>query len=66
MAHIYIYSPSGAVRDKTAFRRGIKRLQRSARRLRLLPRNPAHAPIEVQRGQDFAIEGMYCGLVRLG
>ena len=27
MAHIYIYSPSGAVRDKTAFRRGIQRLQ---------------------------------------
>lgn len=27
MAHIYIYSPSGAVRDKAAFRRGIKRLQ---------------------------------------
>lgn len=27
MAHIYIYSPSGAVRDKTAFRRGVKRLQ---------------------------------------
>lgn len=25
--HIYIYSPSGAVRDKTAFRRGIKRLE---------------------------------------
>lgn len=25
--HIYIYSPSGAVRDKVAFRRGIKRLQ---------------------------------------
>jgi muramoyltetrapeptide carboxypeptidase len=24
--HIYIYSPSGAVRDKAAFRRGIKRL----------------------------------------
>ena len=44
----------------------IKRLQRSARQLRLLPRNPAHAPIEVQRGQDFAIEGVYCGLVRLG
>ena len=44
----------------------IKRLQRSARRLRLLPRNPAHAPIEVQRGQDFAIEGVYCGLVRRG
>lgn len=27
MAHIYIYSPSGAVRDKAAFRRGIKQLQ---------------------------------------
>lgn len=25
--HIYIYSPSGAVRDKVAFRRGLKRLQ---------------------------------------
>lgn len=25
--HIYIYSPSGAVRDKTAFKRGVKRLQ---------------------------------------
>lgn len=25
--HIYIYSPSGAVRDKLAFRRGIQRLQ---------------------------------------
>ena len=25
--HIYIYSPSSAVRDKAAFRRGIKRLQ---------------------------------------
>ena len=26
--HIYIYSPSGAVRDKAAFRRAVKRLQR--------------------------------------
>ena len=25
--HIYIYSPSGAVRDKAAFKRGIKRLE---------------------------------------
>jgi muramoyltetrapeptide carboxypeptidase len=25
--HIYIYSPSGAVRDKVAFRRGVKRLE---------------------------------------
>ena len=44
----------------------IKRLQRTTRKIRLLPRNPAHAPIEVQRGQDFAIEGVYCGLVRVG
>ena len=27
MAHIYIYSPSSAVRDKAAFRRGLKRLK---------------------------------------
>lgn len=27
MSHIYIYSPSSAVRDKTAFRRGVKRLR---------------------------------------
>ncbi|KAB8315386.1 transcriptional repressor LexA, partial [Tolypothrix campylonemoides VB511288] len=32
--------------------------------LRLLPRNPDYAPIEVQPGQEFAIEGLYCGLVR--
>ncbi len=44
----------------------IKRLQRERRRIRLLPRNPAHAPIDVQPGQDFAIEGVYCGLVRRG
>ncbi len=28
MAHIYIYSPSGAVRDKAAFKRGIARLKK--------------------------------------
>ena len=33
-------------------------------KIRLLPRNPDYAPIEVQPGQDFAIEGLYCGLVR--
>lgn len=27
MAHIYIYSPSGAVRDRAAFRRGVARLK---------------------------------------
>ena len=42
----------------------IKRLERDDTRLRLLPRNPDFAPIEVPPGSDFAIEGVYCGLVR--
>ena len=42
----------------------IKRLQLGRDRIRLLPRNPDHAPIEVLPGQDFAIEGLYCGLIR--
>lgn len=42
----------------------IKRLQRTRHRIRLLPRNPAYEPIEVSPDQDFAIEGIYCGLVR--
>jgi repressor LexA len=44
----------------------IKRLQLDAGtgRVRLLPRNPAHAPIVVRPGQEFAIEGVFCGLVR--
>ena len=42
----------------------IKRLERTRTRLRLLPRNPDYAPIEVPPGADFAIEGIYCGLVR--
>jgi repressor LexA len=44
----------------------IKRLQRSAEAIRLLPRNPAYALIEVAPGQEFAIEGVFCGLVRRG
>ncbi|MEO7938879.1 MAG: transcriptional repressor LexA [Burkholderiaceae bacterium] len=44
----------------------IKRLRRERHRIRLLPRNPAHAPIDIEPGQDFAIEGVYCGLVRQG
>jgi repressor LexA len=44
----------------------IKRLSRTAHLLRLLPRNPAYAPIDVEAGQDFAIEGVFCGLVRRG
>jgi repressor LexA len=46
----------------------IKRLQLAGpapgASLRLLPRNPEYAPIEVAPGQDFAIEGVFCGLVR--
>ncbi len=37
MAHIYIYSPSGAVRDKAAFRRGIKRLQAQGHEVEIDP-----------------------------
>ncbi|MEA9656031.1 transcriptional repressor LexA [Xanthomonas campestris pv. raphani] len=44
----------------------IKRLERSADAIRLLPRNPAHAPIVVAADADFAIEGVYCGLIRQG
>ncbi|MFT3806748.1 transcriptional repressor LexA [Arenimonas sp.] len=42
----------------------VKRLQRTKTGIRLLPRNPDHAPIEIPRDADFAIEGLYCGLVR--
>ena len=44
----------------------IKRFERGERNIHLLPRNPAHAPIVVEPHQDFAIEGLYCGLVRQG
>ncbi|MGO1541041.1 MAG: transcriptional repressor LexA [Luteimonas sp.] len=42
----------------------VKLLKLGSDRIRLLPRNPDHAPIEVLPDQDFAIEGLYCGLVR--
>ncbi len=42
----------------------VKLLKIGQGRIRLLPRNPDYAPIEVLPGQDFAIEGLYCGLVR--
>lgn len=42
----------------------VKLLKIGKDRIRLLPRNPEHAPIEVRPDQDFAIEGLYCGLVR--
>jgi repressor LexA len=42
----------------------VKRLKIGKDGIRLLPRNPDYAPIEVRPDQDFAIEGLYCGLVR--
>jgi repressor LexA len=42
----------------------VKLLRQTRDAIRLLPRNPDYPPIEVQPGQDFAIEGLYCGLVR--
>jgi repressor LexA len=44
----------------------VKRLQRRRDKILLLPRNPDYAPIEVPADADFAIEGLYCGLVRKG
>jgi len=42
----------------------VKLLKIGKDRIRLLPRNPDYEPIEVRPDQDFAIEGLYCGLVR--
>lgn len=42
----------------------VKRLQNRGKRIRLLPANPDFAPIEVDPAQDFAIEGLYVGLLR--
>src|SRR5690606_36610695 len=42
----------------------IKRLHKSSAAISLLPRNPAYAPIVINPDQDFAIEGVFCGLVR--
>lgn len=42
----------------------IKRLSITSDVLRLMPRNPAYAPIDVEPGQDFAVEGVFCGLLR--
>jgi repressor LexA len=45
----------------------VKRFERRDGHIRLLPRNPAYAPIEVDpRATDFAIEGLFAGLVRPG
>ena len=43
----------------------VKRLELGGNRVRLLPRNPEHAPIEVDpRSDDFAIEGLFVGVLR--
>lgn len=42
----------------------VKVLHFGSEGLRLVPRNPAHPPIEVAEDQDFAIEGLFCGLLR--
>ncbi len=42
----------------------VKLLKMGKDGVRLLPRNPDFAPILVRPDQDFAIEGLYCGLVR--
>lgn len=42
----------------------IKRLELAADRLRLLPCNADYAPIEVPADAEFALEGLYCGLLR--
>ncbi|HSM11769.1 MAG TPA: transcriptional repressor LexA [Lysobacter sp.] len=42
----------------------VKLLKIGKDRILLLPRNPDYSPIEVLPDQDFAIEGLYCGLVR--
>ena len=45
----------------------VKRFERRDGHIRLLPRNPAYAPIDVDpRATDFAIEGLFAGLVRPG
>jgi len=44
----------------------VKRLQRHAGRIELLPENPDFTPIVVGPGEDFALEGIAVGLIRVG
>jgi repressor LexA len=44
----------------------VKRLHRQGRQLRLLPRNPDYAAIDPDPREDFAIEGLFAGLIRPG
>jgi len=42
----------------------IKKLRITKHQILLLPRNPDYPPITVPADADFAIEGIYCGLIR--
>lgn len=42
----------------------VKLLKIGRDHVRLVPRNPDYSTIQVRPDQDFAIEGLYCGLVR--
>jgi repressor LexA len=44
----------------------VKRFQQRGARIRLLPENPAFAPIVVDAGSEFHIEGLAVGVVRSG
>lgn len=44
----------------------VKRLYRKDGQLRLLPRNAEHLPIDPDPRDDFAIEGLFAGLIRPG
>ena len=42
----------------------VKRLYRKPDAVRLLPENPAYAPIDIAPDASFAIEGLYVGVIR--
>lgn len=44
----------------------VKRLYWRGGRLRLMPRSTGHSPIDPDPTEDFAIEGLFCGLLRPG
>jgi repressor LexA len=44
----------------------IKKLHLQNDQIWLMPRNPAYAPLQITSAMDFAIEGLFCGLLRRG
>ncbi|MEY3698503.1 MAG: hypothetical protein RL631_1156, partial [Pseudomonadota bacterium] len=42
----------------------VKRFQKTAHGITLLPENPDFSPIQVQAGDVFSIEGLAVGLIR--